>query len=95
MDLGDQTGRAIKVTSTGWTVEPEAPVLFKRTALTAALPEPIAGGDLKYLWELLNAAEPDRPLVLAWLLAFSTPICRIPSSTSRENKVRGNRQGSE
>ena len=40
LDLGDQTGRAVKISPYGWKVQDEPPVLFKRTALTGALPEP-------------------------------------------------------
>lgn len=68
LDLGDATGRAIAITSTGWTVRPTPPVLFKRTALMAALPEPVHGADLAELWEWLNVTEADQPLVGAWLV---------------------------
>ena len=46
----------------------QAPVLFHRTALTAALPQPERGGSLAELWDLLNVTTEDRPLVLAWLI---------------------------
>jgi hypothetical protein len=63
LDLGDQTGRAVRVTSRGWTVEDVPPVLFKRTSLTGALPEPKRGGSIDDLWSWLNVTEADRPLV--------------------------------
>jgi hypothetical protein len=69
LDLGDVTGRAVRVTARGWTVEESAPVLFKRTALTAPLPEPQRGGHVSELWQWLNVAENDRPLVAAALVA--------------------------
>lgn len=68
IDLGDSSGDAIRVNGAGWTIT-APPVKFRRTVLTAALPRPVAGGDLGELWALLNVAEPDRPLVLAWLVA--------------------------
>ncbi len=46
LDLGDSTGRAVRITSAGWAVEDQVPVLFKRTSLTGPLPEPQRGGDL-------------------------------------------------
>ncbi len=52
LDLGDRTGRAVRVTARGWTVEDCAPVLFKRTALTGPLPEPRRGGKISELWTL-------------------------------------------
>ena len=73
IDLGDQTGRTVKVTATGWELAQTAPVLFRRTALTGPLPEPIFGSDLGGLWELLNVQVEDRPLVLAWLVAVLIP----------------------
>jgi hypothetical protein len=69
LDLGDPTGRAVRVTAAGWEVEDQAPVLFKRTSLTGPLPEPQPGGSIAKLWEWLNVAEDDRPLVAAALVA--------------------------
>jgi hypothetical protein len=69
LDLGDATGRVIRVNSSGWSIQPIAPVLFRRTALTAALPVPKSGGRLADLWRWLNVTENDRPLVAAWLVA--------------------------
>jgi len=69
LDLGDLSGRAVRITAAGWGVEDSAPVLFKRTALNGPLPEPARGGDITVLWDWLNVSEPDRPLVLAWLVA--------------------------
>jgi hypothetical protein len=60
---------AVRITSAGWAVEDRVPVLFKRTSLTGALPEPQPGGDLSRLWDWLNVSEDDRPLVAAELVA--------------------------
>lgn len=80
IDLGDETGRAIHLTEGGWTIKTRAPVLFRRTALTAPLPEPTPnhnsdqpGAGLDLLWELLNVEPDDRPLVAAWLVAALIP----------------------
>lgn len=69
LDLGDHTGRAVRITPNGWTVEDDAPVLFRRTALTGVLPEPKRGGSISDLWKWLNVAEADRSLVIAELIA--------------------------
>lgn len=69
LDLGDHTGRAVQITAQGWNVENQAPVLFKRTSLTGALPEPRRGGQLDDLWKWLNVSEADRPLVAAAMVA--------------------------
>jgi hypothetical protein len=73
LDLGDQSGRAVKITAAGWSVEDAAPVLFRRTVLTGALPEPVRGGKLDELWSWLNVAENDRPLLAGYLVAALRP----------------------
>lgn len=65
LDLGDATGRAVVIDATGWQVVDKPPVLFKRTALTGALPEPVRGGGLDELWSSVNVAERYRPLLAA------------------------------
>lgn len=73
LDLGDDTGRAAKITGTGWTIESSVPVFFKRTALNGPLPTPERGGNLDLLWRWLNVEEEDRPLVIAWLASIFYP----------------------
>lgn len=68
LDLGDNSGRAVEITPDGWTVRNRPPVLFKRTSLTGALPEPRSGGKLADLWAWLNVSKDDRPLILAALV---------------------------
>jgi hypothetical protein len=69
LDLGDSTGKAVRIDGAGWSVQESAPVLFRRTALNAALPIPERGGNLAELWSWLNVTEEDRPLLAAWLVA--------------------------
>jgi hypothetical protein len=73
LDLGDLDGRAVLITRTGWEVLEEPPMLFKRTTLNGALPEPEAGGDIADLWRLLNVSQDDRPLLLAAIVASLMP----------------------
>lgn len=68
-DLGDKTGHAIRITGTGWETVERAPVLFKRTALTAAAPEPDPNGTIEELLNLTNAKKEDRPLLVAAMVA--------------------------
>ncbi|MDM4772405.1 hypothetical protein [Solimonas sp. SE-A11] len=72
IDLGDQSHRAVVVTRDGWQVVSQAPVHFRRSGKPSALPVPVAP-NVASLWRVLNVAEPDRPLVLAWLLAALRP----------------------
>mgnify|MGYP001766030328 CR=1 FL=1 len=70
IDLGDKAEHVVRVTAAGWRVTREGvPVRFRRTKLTGALPMPDRGGSLEQLWELLNVAPADRPLLLGWLVA--------------------------
>ncbi len=71
LDLGDESGRAIEITANGWRILNTSPVLFRRTSLTAALPEPYSpgSGDLGRLRRLLNVAEDSWPVVVGWLVA--------------------------
>lgn len=78
LDLGDNTGRAVRINGNGWTVEDRAPVLFKRTALTLPLPEPARGADLSELWGWLNVEKDDRPLIVAWLISSLAPDAPQP-----------------
>lgn len=73
LDLGDATGRAVAIRPGEWCIEDSPPVLFKRTTLTGALPDPERGESLERLWPWLNVAEDDRPLVAAWLVAALFP----------------------
>jgi hypothetical protein len=73
LDIGDSTGRAIRIAGSGWSIVDSPPVLFRRSELTAALPEPVPGADLTELWSWLNVAPADRPLVAAFLVAALYP----------------------
>lgn len=75
VDRGDQTGQAVRITAAGWDLG-IPPMLFRRTALTAALPIPERGGSLDELWPLIRVATQDRPLLLAWEVAALD--CAIP-----------------
>jgi hypothetical protein len=73
LDLGDSTGKAVRIDADGWKVTEDVPVLFRRTALTSPLPEPVRGGKIETLWKFVHAREEDRPLVLADLVAAFYP----------------------
>lgn len=70
LDLGDAAEHAVRISGGSWQVVASGvPVLFRRSALTGAMPIPTSGGSLDDLWSLLNVAVADRPLVLGWLVA--------------------------
>ncbi len=81
LDLGDQSGRVIRICGDGWTVKDSAPVLFKRTILNSSLPVPERGGSLDDLWRRINVRPEDRPLLLAYLVAALEPDLPHPVLT--------------
>jgi len=78
LDLGDTKGQAVIVRPGGWEIVPMSPVLFRRTALTAALPVPERGGRLDELRGLLNLSDETWPLVRGWLVAAMLPSMPHP-----------------
>ena len=68
-DLADPGDHVIAIDGGKWEITDTAPVVFKRTELTAPMPNPEIGGDLHRLWDFINVAEPDQPIVLAFMVA--------------------------
>ena len=78
LDLARPDGTCIVISPGEWHLEPVSPVLFRRTALTSALPVPLRnpaqGPDgLDHLRDLLNVSEPGFRLLVAWLVAGLFP----------------------
>lgn len=73
IDLGDSTGRAVRVTGEGWQVVDRPPVRFVRSVASLPLPVPEAGGDVDALRKYLNICANMWPLLLAWLVAAFIP----------------------
>lgn len=73
IDIGNEKWEAIEVNAQGWQVVESSPVAFRRSAKMKALPTPErvtnVDASLKELFTLINVAQEDRILVLAWLLA--------------------------
>lgn len=77
IDLGTADGRCAIVGPDGWRREPRSPVLFRRTALTSVIPDPVRDGDgLAALGGLLNASDAAFRLLAGWMV--STLIPEIP-----------------
>src|SRR5262249_3906249 len=68
IDICDERWRVIEVTPSGWRVLDRSPVAFVRTGSMQALPEPVRGGSIAPLWDLLNVTKSQRPLVAGALL---------------------------
>ncbi|QQD71722.1 hypothetical protein [Acidithiobacillus ferrivorans] len=68
LDVGDDQWRAILVTATGWKIMNKPAVRLIRTKATRPLPEPVSGGSVDALWNLVNVPEQERLLVLTWII---------------------------
>jgi len=73
IDRATPKAAAIRVTPTGWDVTGNPPVIFRRTALSAPLPEPVRGGSLNPFRALLNVDDAGFRLLIGWLLAAYLP----------------------
>lgn len=70
LDMADPPADRVVVIGGGtWDLGTSAPVVFRRTALTAPLPEPQRAGNLDLLWNYVNVTERDRAVLLAALVA--------------------------
>ncbi|MBO2456552.1 hypothetical protein [Actinomadura violacea] len=73
IDMGTQDGRLIECGPDGWKITTSAPVLFRRTALTGAMPEPLPNGTLDAFRSGLNADEENFRLIVGWMLHTLIP----------------------
>jgi len=76
--IGD-AGRVVEITATGWRIIDKAPVRFWKSGSAVPFPEPVAGGDIGRLWDLVNIPESERLLVLAWMLEAWRPDTPFPA----------------
>jgi hypothetical protein len=77
VDTGRQDGQVIRIGQGRWAVTTTAPVRFLRTKLTGAMPLPPRDGDVSRLWDFVNVATEDRPVLLAALIAALVQ-CDVP-----------------
>jgi hypothetical protein len=68
VDIGDSTGQAIHIFPGGWKIVDSAPVIFRRTALTAPLSRPVEEGDFSKLFSIINIGKESEGLVLGFLV---------------------------
>jgi hypothetical protein len=73
VDLGTPDGRCVLVDNHTWVIVDRAPVLFRRTNLTAPMPIPEQGGALEPLLNLINVDDDQRRLLAGWLVSALIP----------------------
>jgi hypothetical protein len=77
VDTGRSDGQVIRIGQGRWEATNTAPVRFLRTKLTGAMPLPPPDGDVTRLWDFVNVAAEDRPVLLAVLVAALVQ-CDVP-----------------
>lgn len=74
LDLGDQSWRAVKITSSGWKVVSRPKVRFRRPRGMRELAQPVHGGSIEELRQLVNVGRKDDWVILvAWLVGAFQP----------------------
>ncbi len=70
LDLADAQWRAVEISSDGWRIIDQSPIVFRRAAGMLALPHPVHGGSINELRKFLNVKD-DRDYILsvAFMLA--------------------------
>jgi hypothetical protein len=73
VDLGDESGQAVKIGLDGWSVIDHPPVPFRRPKGLLALPYPSRGGSIDRLKAYINLNDADFRLLLGWLATALLP----------------------
>jgi len=63
-DLADRDWRAVRITSEGWEIVADPPMLFRRYSHQRPQPDPARGGDLRDLLHFVNLRDPSQGLLL-------------------------------
>ncbi|OGZ65191.1 MAG: hypothetical protein A3C50_02980 [Candidatus Staskawiczbacteria bacterium RIFCSPHIGHO2_02_FULL_43_16] len=73
-DLSDSEWQAVKITTEGWEVIKNTPILFKRYSHQQAQVEPVQGGDIKDILKFINIQNEDQKiLLLVWVVSCFIP----------------------
>jgi hypothetical protein len=78
IDLGDRSGRAVKLCAQGWSVVDQPDVHFRRPAGLLPLPMPCHDGSIDLLRPYVNLDDRDFRLMVAWLTAALRPVGPYP-----------------
>ena len=78
LDLGDFSGRAVKIGAGGWSVVNRPNVHFRRPQGLLALPLPSRNGSIELLRSYVNLTESDFRLLVGWLAAAFRPVGPYP-----------------
>jgi hypothetical protein len=77
LDLADAQWRAVEISSDGWRIIDQSPIVFRRAAGMLALPHPVHGGSINELRKFLNVKD-DRDYILSVAFMLAAPRERGP-----------------
>lgn len=69
VDQGTADGRCIIIGPDGWRKEKRSPVLFRRTRLSAPMPDPYTSGGFEKFRKLINVDEDDWQVIVGFMVA--------------------------
>jgi hypothetical protein len=79
IDLGDDAWQAIKIAKAGWIITSEPPVAFIRPKGMRPLPEPVRGGSIQDLKDVINLkSDNDLKIFVTWMMAALRPAGPFP-----------------
>ena len=78
LDLGDHSGRAVKIGAEGWSVVDRPGIHFWRPQGLLPLPVPSHDGSVELLRRFVNTKESDFHLLVAWMAAALRPTGPYP-----------------
>ena len=78
IDVGDATGRAIKIEPAGWSLVDRPAVRFRRPEGLLPFPLPSRDGSIDLLRPYVNLSEPDFRLLVIWLTSALRPAGPFP-----------------
>ncbi len=78
LDLGDSSGRAVKISAAGWSIVNRPPVYFKRPGGMLPLPLPSRDGSIDLLRPFVNLSDEDFRLLTVWMIAALRPVGPYP-----------------
>jgi hypothetical protein len=78
LDLGDPSGRAVEISTLGWSLVDRPAVHFRRPEGMLALPVPRHDGSIELLRPFVNVSDQEFRLLVAWMAAALRPIGPYP-----------------
>src|ERR1017187_3869358 len=73
LDIGDDSGQAVRISAQGWAVVDRPPLLLERPEGQLPLVSPLRDGSIELLRPYVNLTDPDFHLLIGWMAAALLP----------------------